>query len=253
MTLKFGVEFEFVGMGSNNESIGRKLHSVINIGDATDFVFSWGGNHPSTWKVKGDSSVQRTDLCTCRNTRTCNVCRFPGGAELVSPILQYGEKDLVKVYQVCEALKECGAFTNETCGFHVHFDATWLRTFSTRFSHGFLKHISDSYAEDEEIFDTFVSARRQGNSNSYCRSLKGITWYSDMDRYFKLNTQAYLRHGTVEFRHFHGSVDAPEVLDWITFCGKYYIQKRKEYIESAIDTNANGFSEGQFEFLCNLL
>lgn len=36
-------------------------------------------------------------------------------------------------------------------------------------------------------------------------------------RYFKINLQAYLRHGTIEFRQHSGSANATKVCNWVRF------------------------------------
>jgi len=239
--LNFGIEFEFVGMGNNNRNIGNRLHEAINRNrnDLEMIAFSWGGNS-THWCLKGDGSVRRTDTCTNINRYgdrcgNCNPCLYPGGAELVSPILSYNDDGLMQVYRVCEALTTCGAFTNDTCGLHVHMDARWLQRYDHDFYQGFLNFMSKSYADDEEIFDSFVHEKRRANNNEYCQTLNGVADYSRITRYYKLNTQAFTRHGTIEFRQHHGTVNHTEVLNWVHTCAKYYLAKRTEFLYHAID------------------
>lgn len=237
-TLNFGVEFEFVGMGSTGRDVGMRLHNEVNIGDLPQLGFAWGGTYPNHWFLKADGSVRRTDNCTDRsraNARcgTCNFCQFPGGIEIVSPILEYNEEGLMQVYRVCEGLKALGAYANETCGYHVHFDARWLQNYPREFANDFLVFMAQSYANDEDIFDEFVANSRKANTNQYCKSLRNLNNYIDIDRYYKLNTKAFARHGTIEFRQHHGTVDHKEALDWIHLCAKYYMDKRAEFLYHA--------------------
>ena len=246
--LNFGIEFEFVGMGNSNRNIGNRLHEAINQNrkDMEQIAFSCGGNS-EFWCVKGDCSVNRTDVCLSPNRYgdgcgTCNRCVYPGGAELVSPVLTYNDDGLMQVYRVCEALAACGAFANETCGLHVHMDARWLQRYDRSFAQDFLNFMAKSYADDEDIFDSFVHESRRGNKNEYCRTLKGITDYSRIPRYHKLNIQAFARHGTIEFRQHHGTISHDEVLPWVHMCAKYYTTKRAEFLLNAAENRKYRYS-----------
>ena len=48
------------------------------------------------------------------------------GFEIVSPILHYNLTDMNKLYQVCELLKRCNFYTDQSCGGHIHIGAKYL-------------------------------------------------------------------------------------------------------------------------------
>ena len=48
------------------------------------------------------------------------------GFEIVSPILHYNLTDMNKIYQVCELLKRCNFYTDQSCGGHIHIGAKYL-------------------------------------------------------------------------------------------------------------------------------
>jgi hypothetical protein len=64
------------------------------------------------------------------------------------------------------------------------------------------------------------------------------------DRFVKLNYQAFWRHGTVEFRHHSGTVDAAKIIKWVVFCQKLVetaIREANEPIVSANSTHSYDF------------
>jgi hypothetical protein len=153
----------------------------------------------------------------------------------------------------CKTLKHHGFGVNKTCGVHVHIDArdfkdnpkALTRLFKTYYSVEDIlfslnppsrrksRHcasVSHSYCFDD--FDEGMSILQfesywYGNKNNrlwlrgmtdqdelrdYMNSLKGEK-YQDT-RYCALNLHALYRHGTIEFRHHAGSLNAEKILRW---------------------------------------
>lgn len=204
MNRQFGIEMEIAGI--TRETALAALHAV-NIN-----VESEGYNHDTRnhWKLVSDSSVR-------------------GGFEVVSPILS-GEAGLAEAEIVARALDDAGATVNSTCGLHVHFDASDLNL-------DHLKTIMHRYADHESEIDAFMPASRRGNSNQYCMSLQQLCWAAIDDaasirslvnaqgsRYYKVNLQSFLRHGTIEFRQHSGTVNAAKIINWVRFLAAFIEQ-----------------------------
>jgi hypothetical protein len=49
-----------------------------------------------------------------------------------------------------------------------------------------------------------------------------VDCYFNIDRHCKINLSSYYDHGTVEFRHHHGSIDHMEITNWIRFCVEFF-------------------------------
>jgi hypothetical protein len=131
--------------------------------------------------------------------------------------------------KVAKLMMNAGAQVNKTCGFHVHIGASDL-------SGDTFVNLMKRYALHETLIDSFMPRSRRESRNTYCRAvvnlLSNVSGYrrgSTMqkvasqfhDRYFKLNLCAYLRHGTVEFRHHSGTVSAEKIVNWIIFCQNF--------------------------------
>jgi hypothetical protein len=171
-------------------------------------VENYGHSTPSTWKIVPDGSVA-------------------DGFEIVSPKLQ-GNDGLEQIRKVCEAVNRNGARVARDCGFHVHVDARGLNGPT-------LYNIIKRYAAHESVIDSFMPPSRRAENNRYCGSMAQLLrnlrspnpadscrdflrgWDQDR-RYYKVNIAAFLRHGTIEFRHHSGTTLAGKMIPWIIFC-----------------------------------
>lgn len=209
-TRKFGVEIE-----AYNASSTAVLRAVRR-----QFIdcFSESYNHTTRphWKIVSDSSISGQNPF-----------------ELVSPILE-GEEGLKEVKKVCKALKEVNAKVNSSCGLHVHINASDF-TITT------WKHLLVNYARLEKIIDRFMPQSRR--DNRYCRGFSEIRDFENrimaaesvddirsilQTRYRKINADAYVRHGSIEFRQHGGTTDFEKIHYWVRF-----LESLVKYSESA--------------------
>lgn len=197
---KFGIEIEAYGIDRT-----RVAQALRNAGIS---CYTEGYNHDTAahWKVVTDGSLQGNQTF-----------------ELVSPIL-IGEDGLRQVRTVSEVLTQLGARINRTCGLHVHFDATQIDLQNW-------KRLLGNYAALETTIDSMMPQSRRGDGNTYCRSMKinnlatRIAAATNLNqlrglfnsRYYKVNTQAFSRHQTVEFRQHSGTFEAAKIENWILF------------------------------------
>lgn len=50
-------------------------------------------------------------------------------------------------------------------------------------------------------------------------------------RYFKLNSQSYWRHGTVEFRQHSGTIEFEKIKNWLFFCARLIDFSKREKLD----------------------
>lgn len=197
-TRRFGVEIE--AYNCTNEKLIRELRGA---GIRVSFE---GYTHDTTehWKLVTDSSLNGNDTF-----------------ELVSPILE-GEAGLEELEKVCWVLDLCDVKVNDSCGFHVHMDASG-------FSMDTWKNLALTYKHLEPVIDPFMPGSRR--NNQYCQSLQNISDTSIQNastitdlqhvfhdrRYNKVNLEAYSRHRTVEFRQHSGTTNFTKMEKWIRF------------------------------------
>ena len=142
-------------------------------------------------------------------------------AEAVSPILNDGS--LNESITAARALLKAGATVNKKTGYHVHIGAdhygvdgiaALVRNWYTaaeaigalvapsRLNNHFCNHnLSQS------ILDPWVESIRNGRIDNAGRG-----------RYQSLNLDSYGRHGTVEFRLHHGTLNGKKIQAWAEFC-----------------------------------
>lgn len=205
---KFGVEIECFG------TTKRKAKNAIQAKGINIAIEGYNHVTRGHWKIVMDSSLSGQGECF----------------EVVSPILK-GESGLAELKLVCEALEECNAKVNKSCGVHVHFDANNMEI-------GNFKNLFKNYARCESIIDSFMPRSRRGNNNTYCTSLlqkyssiekteryiDACRTVNDLDtsinngnRYKKVNLRSFFRHGTVEFRQHSGTIEFEKISNWIAF------------------------------------
>lgn len=198
---KFGVEIEFKGL-SRYDAEDALRNAGLN-------VQIEGYNHDtrSHWKIVSDGSVS-------------------DGWELVSPPLS-GNAGLEEVRTAANAMVAAGAYVDRECGLHVHVDGANL-------SAATIVNMTERYARHEGEINKLVPSFRHACSwarsmNTVASTVRGylnnnptataraISEQID-SRYYKLNLQAYLRHGTIEFRQHSGTCDGTKIANWIVFC-----------------------------------
>lgn len=153
----------------------------------------------------------------------------------VSPKLSYDE--MGKLQEVVRCLRQHGGFVNESCGQHVHVDA------SNHTPQSLKNALTIMYAKEDILFKALKVQERR--ANSYCQRVrpevlekirkipnKSITmdrvrnvWYGGRDgshthydhtRYYALNLHAVFSKGTLEWRCFESTLHAGKVRANIT-------------------------------------
>lgn len=220
----FGVEMEII-----HESESKIRTAIRNAGVECEIE---GYNHDTIthWKIVSDASVD-------------------GGFEVVSPVLK-GRGGLSELEKVCNALVNAGARIRKCCGLHVHLGTDDFKTDIRVW-----KNLYKNYAALERTIDSFMPSSRR--HNQYCRSMRVCDWNAKIEsaanlrmlesavtggsRYFKLNSQSYWRHKTVEFRQHSGSVEFEKVRNWILFCARFVEFSRRNAVETGRKTELKKF------------
>lgn len=220
----FGVEMEII-----HESESKIRTAIRNAGVECEIE---GYNHDTRthWKIVSDASVD-------------------GGFEVVSPVLK-GRSGLNELEKVCNALVNAGARIRKCCGLHVHLGTDDFKTDIRVW-----KNLYKNYAALERTIDSFMPPSRR--HNQYCRSMRVCDWNAKIEsaanlrmledvvtggsRYFKLNSQSYWRHKTVEFRQHSGSVEFEKVRNWILFCARFVEFSRRNTVETGHKTELKKF------------
>lgn len=195
--LKFGIELEVATSKKRYEVINALKNAGINV-EAAGYGSSVREN---CWKVQPDGSIN--------------------GWEIVSPPLTDTE-ELKKVVHVLR--KELKVRCNKKTGLHVHHDISDLN----------LNQIKNLYRlynkyEANAIYSIINPSRRR---SSYCspisplmEKIESASTIEDFknvthSRYYNLNQKAYIKYGTIEFRHHQGTTNINEILAWIEFTHK---------------------------------
>lgn len=184
-------------------------------------------NRNRQWKLVSDASIR------CRNRSNRSASR-DYSVEFVSPICQY--EDIETIQELVRKLRAGGARVNDSCGIHVHIDAS-THTPQT------LRNIVNIMASKEDLL--YKTLQVQVNREQYCqkadtrfldelnhkrpRTMDEVEdmWYNgrggrynhyDNSRYHALNLHSVFSKGTIEFRMFNSTLHAGEVKSYIQLC-----------------------------------
>ena len=215
--INFGIEIE---MRSITREMAAKI--IAEYFGTTVTGSTAKDNEGRLWKLVRDGSINDEN----------------GGAELVSPILQY--KDIETLQKLIRLLRKNGAKVDKSCGIHIHIDA---KDFTPKTIRNLINII---YSKEEMLYKALkVDKLRE---EKYCQktdekflkklneekpeSLEKLSeiWYDtqapysdrnakyNKSRYHDVNLHATFTKGTIEFRLFNGTLHAGEIKSYIQFC-----------------------------------
>ncbi len=199
---------------------------ATHVGGAYD-AYTAGDTQGRRWKVVSDASIR----CQARGNRTAARAY---SVEVVSPICKY--EDIETVQEIVRKLRAGGAKVNDSCGIHVHVDAS-------RHNPQTLRNIVNIMASKEDLL--YKTLKVNIDREYYCqkadlRFLDDVNlkhpktmeelerlWYNgesrrnshyDQTRYHALNLHSVFNKGTIEFRMFNSTLHAGEVKSYIQLC-----------------------------------
>jgi hypothetical protein len=219
----FGIEIEVFDLfyGTLIPPYGGIVPNHLN--PLADELISAGidlGKEPSQWRFVQDTSIVGK-----------------GAIEIVSPPL-FGTEGLRQIEVVCQILRNGGARVDNSCGLHVHHDAS-------DFGCQELRRLIQLVNRWEEVIYYCLPLERR--TNKTCRPMEvdlaalaipcgngcdldcrmKRVWYSENNRYdgkgYKycktryhgLNLHAYWTLGTIEFRYPPSTLEAERIHGWI--------------------------------------
>ena len=117
---RFGIEIEMTGI---TRSAAAEVVAEY-FGTSTRYLGTYYDTYAALdpegrqWKFMSDSSIEAQKKNGGRKERADPEYK----TEMVSPICRYG--DIVSIQEIIRKLKEHGALVNQSCGIHVHIDAS---------------------------------------------------------------------------------------------------------------------------------
>lgn len=183
------------------------------------------------WKIVYDSSIRATRQ---QGGRQSSVLSDEYKVEMNSPKLEYSEME--KLQEVVRTLRHAGAVVNNSCGMHVHVDA------SNHTPQSLKNALSIMYSKEDILFkalkvnesrverwcqkvrEPMLEKIRKLPANTTMDRLKQ-EWYEGSDgsyqhynwtRYYALNLHSVFYRGTLEWRCFESTLHAGKVRANIT-------------------------------------
>lgn len=228
-TQKFGIEIEMTGItraAAVQVIAGHFGTSATHVGGGYD-TYTVRDNDNRQWKVVSGASIRR-------ESRRGESRNSAYAVEFVSPICKY--EDIETIQELIRKLRSAGAKVNDSCGIHVHIDASphdvktlrnivnimaakedlLYKTLKVNVSREHYCAKADTRFLDElnakrpTSMDTLESIWYNGRS--------GRNYHYDESRYHGLNLHSVFSKGTIEFRLFNSTLHAGEIKSYIQLC-----------------------------------
>ena len=229
---RFGIEIEFTGITREEAA---KLAAEHLEGSFTE-----GGTYYDTkkvttrdgrvWKFMYDGSIR----CQKKQGNQKVSAGKEYSVELVSPILTY-EEDITNLQELVRKLRKAGAFTNTSCGIHIHLDGADHSPRSIRNFVNIIASKNDIFYKALDIasqrmnyckkMDSILVEKLNQRKPTTMRQIEDI-WYEGYSesrgthyhnsRYHFLNLHSFFTgHHTVELRGFNAELHAGKVRSYI--------------------------------------
>ena len=233
-TQKFGIEIELTGItrGDAAEVIAQYFGTRFEYVGGGYQTFEALDRKGRRWKCMYDSSIRAERKAGSRRASAGTEYK----CEIVSPILSY--EDIDDLQEIVRQLRHHGAIVNNSCGIHIHVDAS-KHTPQT------LRNLVNITFQKEDLL--YKALAINPNRVHYCakvneRLLNSLNtrkpktmealvdmWYAQApgqsrnahyndSRYHGINLHATFTKGTVEFRLFNSTTHAGEIKAYIQFC-----------------------------------
>lgn len=233
----FGVEVEMTGITREQAAKALAAYFGANAVHVAGGYDTWTvqDNEGKTWKLMSDASIRGERKCGSRylpeNSRPYKV-------ELVTPKLTYDE--LPKFQECIRQVRHAGAKVNDSCGLHVHVDASNHNRQSLK------NLISIMYSKEDILFKALQV--NEARASRWCKKVrepmlkearklssdttKDLTqlesiWYEgnngsdehyNWSRYYALNLHSVFYRGTVEWRCFNSTLHAGRAAAYVNLC-----------------------------------
>ena len=226
---RFGMEIEMTGITRAKAAqiiAGYFNTTATHVGGVYD-AYSVRSSDGRQWKLVSDASIH------CETARGITSSKLYS-VEFVTPICHY--QDIETVQEIVRQLRHAGAKVNNSCGIHVHVDASTHNVKT-------LRNIVNIMASKEDLL--YKALDVQVHREHYCKKAdtrfldemnykrpKSINelesiWYNgrdgkwnhyDRSRYHGLNLHSVFSKGTIEFRLFNSTLHAGRVKTYIQLC-----------------------------------
>lgn len=226
-TQRFGVEIEFTGItrAEASEAVATALNASSQYDGGSYNIYTVATPDGRKWKVMSDASI-------VAEKRGGGYAGSEYKCEFVTPICTY--EDIERIQEIIRAIREKGGKVNDSCGIHIHVDASTHTAKS-------LKNMASIMASKETLLFKALEVREE-RTKKWCKKveeklldtlgkkrpttlaeIKQI-WYEGRDgsqehyhssRYHALNLHSVWQKGTVELRMFNSTLHAGKVKAYI--------------------------------------
>lgn len=233
----YGVEVEMTGITREQAAHALAEYFGTTPRHGYDYYDSWyvKDTEGKEWRLMSDGSI-RTEKKTNNGYTAARNGAY--SVEMVTPKLTYAE--LPKFQECVRRVKKAGAKVNESCGIHVHVDATNHNRQSLKNLIGIMYSKEDMLFKALQVNEARASrwcqkvrepmlkkARRLSSDETKDLTQLESIWYEgdvassdhyNWTRYYALNLHSVFYRGTVEWRCFNSTLHAGRAAAYVNLC-----------------------------------
>lgn len=229
---RYGIEIEFTGITRSQAAkiAAEHLQGTYSEGGTYYDIKKVTAPDGRVWKFMSDGSIN----CQKKQGGRKVSATRDYSVELVSPILTYRE-DIKTLQQLVRKLRKAGAFTNNSCGIHIHLDGVDHTPRSIRNFVNIIASKNDLFYKALKIapqrmnyckkMDSLLVEKLNRKKPTTTRQIEDI-WYAGYSenrgthyhnsRYHFLNLHSFFTgNHTVELRGFNSELHAGKVRSYI--------------------------------------
>jgi hypothetical protein len=241
-TTHFGIEVEFTGVTRWDaaQAIAQVLRGEAQ-GAGGCQVFA---PDRRIWKLVYDSSI-------AAQRKNANNRKVSAGedykCELVSPILSY-QNDIDAVQSVIRKLRKLGAFTNDSCGIHIHLDGAPHTPQSVRNFVNIIASKNDLLYKALQIkaermrfckkIDAYLVERMNREKPTTFEQISNI-WYSGYNE----DRDQHYHHSRYQFLNLHSFFTGNHTIELRGFNSELHAGKVRTYIVLALALNRQALAQ----------
>jgi hypothetical protein len=242
---KFGIEIEFTGITRSEAAKVLADHLGGTVADAGDYYDTKKVSAPDgrVWKVMSDGSIN----CQKKNGLQKAAVSRDYSVELVSPILTYHE-DIEHLQELVRRLRKAGAFTNSSCGIHIHLDGSNHTPRSIRNFVNIIASKNDLFYKALQIapervtyckkMDSILVNKMNRRKPKSMRAIEEL-WY---EGYSESRNQHY-HHSRYHFLNLHSFFTGNHTVELRGFNSELHAGKVRSYIVLALALNHQALTQ----------
>lgn len=242
---RFGIEIEFTGITREKAAkvAAEFLQGTYSEGGTYYDIKKVTAPDGRVWKFMSDGSL----FCQKKTQGRITPAGREYSVELVSPILTYRE-DIETLQELVRKLRKAGAFTNTSCGIHIHLDGAEHTPRSIRNFVNIIASKNDLFYQALKIapqrihyckkMDSLLVEKLNRRKPTTMRQIEDI-WYEG----YRESRSTHYHNSRYHFLNLHSFFTGNHTVELRGFNSEFHAGKIRSYIVLALALNNQALTQ----------